>query len=320
MAADPALISAAQQRVDAIYNQWQSGTLTYNKALQQINELTKEAVENDDLPLQAAIERSLGIIRGYRAQYKTALAHFRKAKSLYRQLGADDQVSVQDINLGETYRLQGNFTRARTQFHSAYQAAKAAGHKRLQAGALGNEAQVWVSLGSNQKAYTLLQEAIELSKTPYTADETPQTTENRLAHLCELYHVLVPLTLEEDKVDEAWADAKRAYEIAQEIGRPLRMGFACRAIADVLTVMGTSPDAEFESDPDFYYKLSVKAFRKIKSESEVGKTLYLQGISLQKRGKGRVAANLFQQAMVIFTKLGMNDDAAKAANAQHSMF
>ena len=97
---------------------------------------------------------------------------------------------------------------------------------------------------------------------------------------------------------------------------PVRLGFAHRAIGDVMTELGESPDPEFGNDPDEHYQAAVDAFRQIKAEGEVGKTFFAQGQSLTKRHKRRLAGRKFQQAMVIFTKLGMTDDASKAAEAQ----
>jgi hypothetical protein len=51
-------------------------------------------------------------------------------------------------------------------------------------------------------------------------------------------------------------------------------------------------------------------------EGDVAKTMFARGKSLVRRGKKASAAKLFQQALVIFEKLGMRDDAAKAAEAQ----
>jgi hypothetical protein len=60
----------------------------------------------------------------------------------------------------------------------------------------------------------------------------------------------------------------------------------------------------------------LEQFKQVKAEAEVGKTLFAQGKSFAKRNRRNSAGRLFQQAIVIFTKLGMNDDAAKAAEEQ----
>ena len=52
------------------------------------------------------------------------------------------------------------------------------------------------------------------------------------------------------------------------------------------------------------------------AEGELAKTMYEHGRSLMRRDKKMPAARKLQQAMVIFTRLGMVDDAAKAAEAQ----
>lgn len=310
----------ANERTSPIYRQWRDGAITYAQAYEQLQAIQQEATANEDYLLLGAVGNTLGIINGWRSKYNEAIKYLEEGRKAYEQAGADDQMALIDSNLGETYRLQGNFTRARMYFHRAYEAAKATNNRRMQASALGNEGQMWISLRSHQKAYQILQQALTLSSEPYDEDETEARRGDRMAHLCELYHVMVPMLLDEERKDEAWQYAKNAYTIAQELQRPIRLGYAYRALGDVVTAIGEAPDEGFSNDPDEYYKLSIKAFRKIKSEGEVGKTLYAQGMSLKKRDKGRSAARLFQQAMVIFTKLGMSDDAAKAAEAQLSVF
>src|SRR5690606_22358712 len=108
----------------------------------------------------------------------------------------------------------------------------------------------------------------------------------------------------------------QSYAYGQETAQPMRIGFGSRAIADVITALGSTPDDNFESDPDFYYKEALESFRKVKMEGDIAKTLFARGNSLVIRGKKSLAAKLFQQALAIFTRLGMTDDAAKVAEAQ----
>jgi tetratricopeptide (TPR) repeat protein len=307
---------AFREQVNTILSQWQGGTITYAVALESLNKLKQAAVDAQHLVHQALVENSLGIMQGYRSNYTQSLVHFENVRRLYEQAGAFSRLSGADLNIGETYRLRGNFTRARTYFHQAYESAKRYDNRANQTVALTNEAQMWLSLNSLDKAQETLSKALELSETPWENPEPDSRRLSRLDNACEIEYCFVELKMRQNKAPEAWQHARRAYEVAQELQRPIRRGFANRAMGSLVTVLTEIPDEGFAADPDSYFKAALEAFKEVKAEGEVGKTLYAHGKSYALRGKKRNAAQLFQQAMVIFTRLGMTDDAAKAAEAQ----
>jgi tetratricopeptide (TPR) repeat protein len=299
-----------------ILSEWERGNTSYGDALKQLNTLLEQARQQGNLMHQGRVENLLGIMHGYRADLNQSIVHFEQARRLHEQVGALAELATIDLNIGETYRLKGNFTRARSYFHRASQTARQLERKDTEANALNNEGQMWLSLKSYSKAQMILNEALVLCEAPWRDDEDETLYRSRMHVVCEANHALVAIALQESKYEEAWQHAKQAYEIAQAMQYPLRLGFANRALGDVLTVYSDVPDEDLRKDPDEYYRMALDYFREIKTEGEVGKTLYHHGRSLAKRGKARRAAKLYQQAMVIFTKLGMTDDAAKAAEAQ----
>lgn len=313
---EPSVDPEFRRRTNDVFGQWQRGELSYGDTLKALLDLQQEAIEAKNLMNQGRIENLLGIIHGYRGDLNQSIVHFEQARRLNENAGAEAELSVIDLNIGETYRLKGNFTRARSYFHRASQMAKKLNKYGTQANALTNEAQMWLSLKSYRKARMILEEALELCYRPWEEEETDGDRRSRLDVTCEAHHTMVAIALSEEDHETAWENAQKAHDVAQELQYPLRLGFANRAIGDVLTVLKASPDDAFKDDPDEYYRIALDYFQEIKSESEVAKTLYHHGRSLAKRGKGRRAAKLYQQSMIIFTKLGMTDDAAKAAEAQ----
>lgn len=305
-----------RQKTSQLLSEWEKGKTSYADTLAELLTLLEQARKENNPMHEGRVENMLGIMHGYRADLNQSVVHFEQARRCYETIKALPELATVDLNIGETYRLKGNFTRARAYFHRASQTAKELGRLDTQTNALNNEGQMWLSLKSYRKASMILEEALALSNKPWKDDENENDVKNRLDVTCEIYHGLVAIALQEGNYPTAWQYAKKAYEIAETLQHPLRLGFANRAIADVLTVANDLTDGNFDDDPDTYYRIALDNFRDIKSEGEVGKTLFQHGRSLAKRGKSRRAAKLYQQAMMIFTKLGMTDDAAKAAEAQ----
>jgi tetratricopeptide (TPR) repeat protein len=315
----PDIDPAFKERINAIYHQWHDGELPFAEALKKLEALWQEAVDEGNLINQGGIENILGIMQGYRGNYDESIPRFKKALDLFNSGGAKERMVSCVLNIGETYRLRGNFTRARTYFHRAYETSKELNRLHNQSVALANEGQMWISLNSIEKARSTLEKALAIGER--ATDEQQDTDQQRIGNLdnlCEIHHALVTVCLHEDNPQQAWQHARESYKIAQQLNREIRIGYANRAIGDVITRLDTIPDDDFTDNPDVYYDTALSAFRNIKSESEVGKTLLAKGKSLVRRNKKRSASRLFQQAMVIFTRLGMTDDAARAAEAQMS--
>ncbi len=316
LAIEPVADPEFQRRITAVLSAWETNEHNFQDASIALNDLKQEAITTANLFHLAMVENTFGIFHGYRANYNQSIVHFEAARRYYQQAGAASQIARSDLNLGESYRLKGNYARARTYFHQAYERAKNHHMPAIQSIALTNEGQMWLTLESYDKARETLSRALELGESPWETPEPERQTANRLGNNCEIHYAFVEVLLHQEHLMEAWQHAIKAFKIAQQLNRPIRVGFANRALGNVVTRMKTSPDEQFSTDPDDYYRAALAAFKEVKAEGEVGKTLYAQGKSLVRRGKRRTAAGMFQQAMVIFTRLGMTDDAARAAEAQ----
>jgi tetratricopeptide (TPR) repeat protein len=259
---------------------------------------------------------SLGILQGYHSNFTASANHFETARQHFEALGAHDRVATCDLNLGEVYRLRGNFTRAQMFFQRAHQQAEKSGDRGTMAVALTNEGQMWISMRSYERARNILLRAENLCQQPFEAEEDEDQRQDRYATLAEIYHALSTLDLIDGNPLGAWEHASFAYLAAEQAQHTMSWGLAYRAIADAITELGSVPDASFRNEPDHYYREALRCFRDARAEGDEGKTLFAHGRSHARRGKARAAAQLFKQAMVIFTRLGMTDDAARAAEAQ----
>lgn len=313
---EPQVDEVFAERYRATMQDWQSGGISASDAESELFALYQEAEAEGNRLHQGAVELNMGIIEGYLSNFTESARRFENARQHLESAGAISQMLTCDLNIGEVYRLQGNFARAQIFFHRAYTEAKNIDHKRTMAVALTNEGQMWISMGSPNKAAEMLQEALSIASEPYSPDEDVLVERSRLGVLAEIYHALTQISLANGDTIKAWIYAKSSYENALLTQHPMRMGYGNRAIADAITALGDSPEPAFEHDPDVYYKQALDCFRAVHMEGDVAKTMFARGKSLVRRGKKAAAAKLFQQSLVIFQKLGMTDDAARAAEAQ----
>jgi tetratricopeptide (TPR) repeat protein len=288
--------------------------LPFSQAFAQIEALKKEAVAAGHLANQGGVELTIGIMQGIRANLNESIACFERARDLFEKVNNTERATVCTLNIGESYRLKGNFTQAHRYFHAAYEAAQTLSDHKSQVTALANEGQMLISMKRYDEALQALESALALGQQSWGDD--PRDERRRKDNLCEIHHALAGLYLQAGQPEKAWGHAKESLLLAQELQQAYRLGFAYRAIAEVLTDLKSPPEDGFSSDPDEYFQLAMAAFRDFKAEGELAKTMFMHGKSLAKRGKRMAGARKFQQAMVIFTRLGMVDDAAKSAEMQ----
>lgn len=301
------------ERSRAIFNDWQAGDLAYQDALEKYAQLRQSVSRPAD---EAQIELQLGIMQGYRGNYDASIDHFERARELAMGVGNRGLIARSALNIGETYRLKGNFTRARQYFQASYEAAVAIGLKSLQVISRSNEAQMLISQGRYDQAENILKEFYNLSLEPWENPESENTRRRRIEQLSEISGALATIYLETAKTEAAWKYAVEALKYAQEVDIVSHIGISYRIIGLILTELGSSPDPAFVHDPDVYFNQSIEAFREVKADGEIARTMHAHGKSLGKRGKKAEGVRKLQQATIIFTKLGMVDDAGRAAQDQ----
>lgn len=314
---EPQIDPEFRQRRDNIYQQWRDGKVPFEQALDEMKSLEEEARQAQEWVHVGFIESTMGIMHGYRGNYDQSLTHFDTARALYEKANTRRRVAGAVLNMGESYRLKGNFSRARTFFHTAYEIGTELKTLSTQAIALGNEGQMWFTLGSVERAQTTLEQALKVNEAWLNEADDDDSQHSAKDNACEIHHALVQVYLQQNERERASEHARQALTLAQDLQTPLRLGYAYRALGEVTTVLEASElDEGVHPEPDEHYKQALRAFREVAAEGEVAKTLYAQATSLARRGKRHSAARTFQKAMTMFTRLGMNDDAAKAAAAQ----
>lgn len=296
-----------------VVNQFSSGQLAYEHALAELDKLAQEADSTGHLVNQGRVQQLIAYIQHYRGNLDVSIHHNEQARALYARAGNPKRVATIDLNQGENYRFKGEFNRAAKLYRSAYDVAEQFGDLRLQTLASSNEGLVLLALKHYDEAFAVFNKSLKLAL-------QMDIQENNVAGiLCEIYHGLAVIHLQEGNLEAAWMRAMEALHVAEQVNQLHIKGYANRTLGEVLTDLKTAPDSRFSSDPDYYFRLSIEFLQELKADAEIARTMFAQAISLAKRGKRTTAAKKLQQVMDLFTKLGMVDDAARAAEAQLSL-
>jgi tetratricopeptide (TPR) repeat protein len=301
--------AAFNDRCLVVIRRWESGLLPFEAALDEMRQLSRDATLRRHAAEQARAEGLLGYLEGYRGNLNASIRHFERSRALFHEVGNVHRVAICDLNLGESYRYKGDFSRASALFDKAYSAFRELSVLEDEALALGNKGQMLLSMGRLPEAEADLRESYRLTL------QIPADGDNRNSLLCELHHALCLLYLRRQMVEDAWHEADAAYQMGMKDAGALGKGFACRAVGEALTHTETCPEG-FTPDPDMYFQIANEAFRDINAEGEMARTMFAHARSLARRGRRMTAARKLQHAMIIFTRLGMVDDAARAAEAQ----
>jgi tetratricopeptide (TPR) repeat protein len=316
---DPIVSPAVQTETAALLSKWEEGGVSYEDVIARFDVLMAEAIAAKRHNDHGQIEYRRGMIEGYRGSYETSIKHFENARDLFIAGGMRRRVIACHLNIGETYRLKGNFTRARQYFRIGYEAALELGHREMQVTCRINEAQMLVSLGYMDQAETTLLECYTLAREPfpYDADRDPERVERgRLSHLVDITKALATIYSSRRQANEAWNYARECYTIAYQLTVTLLMGFADRAMGEAISLNPERIEDGVNPDPDYYFQQSISHLKEVNAEAEIARTLLAQGRSLIGRGKRTQAARKLNQAIAIFNRLNLIDEASRAAEEQ----
>lgn len=299
-----------EQRCMDVRKNWESGELAFKDAIATLSSYRDEAIHSGHVANEGMAEMVLGTIQHYRGNLNRSIQHYQRARELFASLDNREFTTRIDLNQGENYRFKGDTSYALQLYRSAFQSAAAIGHIRMQTVAALNEGLLLVTAEQYTAARRCFETALQL------LEKWPQHEAIIDSILCEIDYGMAKIHLQRGDVEAAWQEAMKSWSIAQRTELPLHIGFANRTIGQVVAQHGASPDPNFEDDPDVYFAAATRAFREINAEAEVARTIFAQAVAQAQRGDRLEAAHKLQQVTVIFGKLGMIGDAARAAEAQ----
>jgi tetratricopeptide (TPR) repeat protein len=315
---EPHVSPEVQAETAKLITQWEEGQAPYDEVIERFEVLMREAEADKRHNDHAQIQFRWAVIEGRRGNYDISIKHFEQARDLFSLGGMRRRVVACHLNIGESYRLKGNFTRARQYFRISYETALQIDHREMQITARINEALMLVSLGYDQQAERTLLECYELSAEPFPPD--PERMERtRLSHLVDITKSLASIYAARNQTDLAWRYAQEAHMVAYSQRIAVLMGFADRAMGEALSLRPSDIPNGVNPDPDYYFAQSLNHLREINAEAEIARTLLSHGRSLVGRGKRTQAARKLNQAVTIFSRLGLVDEASRAAEEQLKM-
>jgi tetratricopeptide (TPR) repeat protein len=298
------------QKCMDVVQRWQAGDLPFKEAVALLTGYTRDAIDEGHAANQGRSEHIMGYIQHYRGNLNTSIRHYERALALYRKVGNRDRAAIIELNQGENYRFKGDFQRARRLYRAAYETASELNNIQVKTIAVVNEGLVLLVMNKHDSAQEAFEEGLEL------AGNWADRLDQRPGTLCEIHYGMAVIHMNEGDHEAAWKDALKSLAAAKESGQPFQLGFANRTLGEVVTMLKDAPDGDFSSDPDTYFRAAINAFQEINAEAELARTMFAQAKSLAIRGRRTTAARKLQQVMIIFTRLGMVDDAARAAEAQ----
>jgi tetratricopeptide (TPR) repeat protein len=303
-----------EQQCRTVVDQWRSGSNSFRLAVAELDRLLQTSIATGHRRNQAMAHGMLGYMQGYRGNLNAAIQYFQRARSIYDEIGDLQRVMITDLNTGISYRQRGDFYRALTLYRSVTRQSELLGSMVVHAKALSNEALVLVTLKRYRQAAQTLARVRRLAD----ASNTPQDP-NWPTIKCEMFYAQAMIDIAQGQPLAAWDGAVQGMEIARETRQAIHIGYANRTMALVVDALGHVPDEFIETytaDPDVYFSAAIGAFRDVRAQAELAQTVYMHGLSLGQRGQRVNAWRKLQQALVIFTRLGMVHDAADAAQAQ----
>jgi tetratricopeptide (TPR) repeat protein len=296
-----------------VIRHWEKGELPVADVNQALKSLADEAAASGHTANQGRAEHLRAYMQAHQGNYNTSIRHYKKCRLLFSRVNNQAYIAKIDLNMGENYRYKGEFKRARRLYRSAYETAAQHEDVVIQTYAIINEGLTLISLNDYSLARQALQEGLTLT------EQWDEENYQRLPGiLTEAYHGLATIELAQQEPEKAWEHALQSLEHAQRTENKMNTGFAYRILGDVMTELETPAELtdDMPQNPDEAYRAALQEFKDIGASGEVGRTIFSHARSFAKRGRRSHAARLFKDAMVVFTRHGMTDDAAKAAEAQ----
>ena len=312
---DPEPTAEFDERCTAIFSSWENGDLPFKETIARLAIYCQEAIAAGQLANQGRAEQLLGNVQHYHGNLTTSIHHWERARQLFARINNQWRMATMDMNIGESYRFQGDCERAIQLYRTAYKIADEAGILRTKTLATVNEGLALLAIQQDSAARVAFEHALQLS-----SEGWPEADYDKWLSLhCEIYHGMATIYLREDNPEAAWECAVQALELTAANALPRPRGYAQRTAGEVITHLGISPDPRWSSDADEYFHAAIDSFREINAEAELARTMYAHAVSLAQRGRQVAAARKLQQATIIFTRLGMLDDAAHATEAQGNL-
>lgn len=278
-------------------------------AVERLNALAQESLEVGRVGNAGRAYQMMGYIHNITGNKEACVAAYKQSRQLYTRINQEYWQTLLNINEGEHYRRRGDALKARPLYQRAFNMAKSLDMLLWQVIAIVNEGLTLIALEQYDAAHSCLMWGLK------HIESIDETRRSRIA--AEIYYGLAQISLIDHNLPQARAHAEQAVQQAELYESRYAKALTARMMGDVLTaIVRQKPNSE---DPDPYYERAKTIFQELSAEADVARTLYAQGISLAQRGDQIRAMDLFRESRNIFAKLGMQDEVARASEAQRGI-
>lgn len=291
-----------------ILEAWQTGSLSYKDAIEKLMLFSGNAAAQGHPLEEGSAELALGSLLHFRGNLSRSFHHLMRARSLYSLAVHQNGMAYADLLQAQNYAYTGHIRMATSVFHTVYEIASSTGNDILKAEAAVQEGIALLSVSKSSAALNQLEHALTQVK---ALPEGPYR--NQL--LVKTYDALAETNLAQRRPENAWAEALNGWSISKQDHSTLVKGYAHRAIGRVIMSLNGSPyPPEFDDDATKYLQTAVNAFNQADNEPEMARTNFLLAKCYAANRQHSQARQLMQKTLLLFTRLGMVEDADHAAH------
>ncbi|MEJ2238669.1 MAG: tetratricopeptide repeat protein [Gemmatimonadales bacterium] len=213
------------------------------------------ALQFRDNLMMARCANNLGNVVYYQAEHAEALRQYSHAASLFEQVGSIRGMAEAWHNAAVVLREEGDLVAARKATDRALDCASRIADPRMLGWTLGGSGETYALEGDLPLGRAMVERALKLA----------QDNEDRLTEV-DCLRILSHIAGEEDRLDEAIDTARKAADLASDLGNPWMIAKAQQQLANVLSAAGPSSEAAEALEA------AAQAFDKMGAESRAAGT------------------------------------------------
>ncbi len=287
---------------------WQAGSLSYKDAIETLTIYSGNAAAKGHPLEEGCAELALGSLFHFRGNLSVSFRHVMRARSLYSLAVERNGMACAELIQARNYAYTGYTRMATTVFHSAYEIACTTGNETLKAEAAVCEGTTFLRAGKSSTALSQLDYALVLVKALPEGDQ-------RAMLLTKTYEALTETYLAQRSPETAWTEALNCWSVAHQYQTQVVQAYANRAVGQVIMTLNGSPyPPEFDDDATTYLNSAINAFKLADMEPEMARTKFLLAQYFAATKRHSIAFQLMQKTTLLFTRLGMVEDADQAAH------
>jgi tetratricopeptide (TPR) repeat protein len=249
--------------------------------------------------LEGQLLETLGTIELERGNYASAEVFYQQSLAVFERIEDISRVGVMLNNLGEIRRRSGHYEEAVEYFQRAREIARKTARFSSLISTYNNEGQTWLAAGDIPRAIKLLHEGLQVHTDSGQWDvNVIQST------LPEIHSSLAEAYARQGDIAEAWEQANRALELAQEFNQVQQIARAYQAMAFINMHDPNSDDHVLD-----LIESSRQHWHLISGTVELGRLMAMKGDYFKARNQTQAAEEAYISAIDYLTKAQLHAEA-----------